>query len=352
MEEKKDIKNQQVIDLRLVSKKIWANKRLFYKTLPIAFVLSCIYILGVPRTYDTKAMLAPEMNNSLSGGTLGSIAASFGFDLSDMQTSDAITPLLYPDLMEDNGFVTSFFNIKVKSIDGDINTTYYDYLKTKQKQNIWFIPFYWIKEQFKEKDNSKGNGDGEFDPYRLSRKDDEIAEAIRSNIKLSIDKKTGEITINTKAQDPLICKTIADSVRSRLQEFITDYRTNKARSDYEYYQKLTADAKTEYEKVLHRYASTSDANTNVSLRSVELKLEDMENDMQLKYNAYTTLSTQLQAAKAKVQERTPAFTIIQGAAVPIKPTGPKRMLFVIGMVFLTFIGTAFHVVRKDLHFSF
>ena len=133
--------------------------------------------------------------------------------------------------MEDNGFVTSFFNIKVKSIDGDINTTYYDYLKTKQKQNIWFIPFYWIKEQFKEKDNSKGNGDGEFDPYRLSRKDDEIAEAIRSNIKLSIDKKTGEITINTKAQDPLICKTIADSVRSRLQEFITDYRTNKARSD-------------------------------------------------------------------------------------------------------------------------
>jgi uncharacterized protein involved in exopolysaccharide biosynthesis len=64
------------------------------------------------------------------------------------------------------------------------------------------------------------------------------------------------------------------------------------------------------------------------------------------------LSTQLQAAKAKVQERTPAFTIIQGAAVPVKPTGPKRMLFVIGMVFLAFIGTAFHVVRKDLHFSF
>ena len=76
MEDKKDIKNQQVIDLRLVSKKIWANKRLFYKTLPIAFILSCIYILGVPRTYDTKAMLAPEIDNSLSSGTLGSIAAS------------------------------------------------------------------------------------------------------------------------------------------------------------------------------------------------------------------------------------------------------------------------------------
>ena len=352
MEEKKDTKNQQVIDLRLVSKKIWANKRLFYKTLPIAFVLSCVYILGVPRTYDTKAMLAPEMDNSLSGGTLGSIAASFGFDLSEMQTSDAITPLLYPDLMEDNGFVTSFFNINVKSIDGEINTTYYDYLKTKQKQTIWFIPFLWIKELFKEEDEIGGSINGKFDPYHLSREDNKIAEAIRSNIKLSIDKKTGEITINTKAQDPLVCKTISDSVRTRLQLFITDYRTNKARTDYEYYLKLTSDAKKEYEKIRQRYGSMSDASTNVSLRSAELKLEDMENDMQLKFNAYTTLSTQLQAAKAKVQERTPAFTIIQGAAVPVKPTGPKRMLFVIGMVFLAFIGTAFHVVRKDLHFSF
>ena len=352
MEDKKDIKNQQVIDLRLVSKKIWANKRLFYKTLPIAFILSCIYILGVPRTYDTKAMLAPEIDNSLSSGTLGSIAASFGFDLSDMQTSDAITPLLYPDLMEDNGFVTSFFNIKVRSIDGEINTTYYDYLKTKQKQTIWFIPFYWIKELFKEKDEIEGSVNSQFDPYHLSRKDDEIAESVRDNIKLSIDKKTGEITINTKAQDPLICKTISDSVKARLQEFITDYRTNKARNDYEYYKRLAADAKQEYEKARQKYAGTSDANTKVALRSVELMLEDMENDLQLKFNAYTTINTQLQDAKAKVQERTPAFTIIQGAAVPVKPTGPKRMLFVIGMVFLTFIGTAVHVVRKDLHFSF
>jgi uncharacterized protein involved in exopolysaccharide biosynthesis len=60
----------------------------------------------------------------------------------------------------------------------------------------------------------------------------------------------------------------------------------------------------------------------------------------------------LEAAKAKVQDRTPAFTIIEGAAVPVKPAGPKRMIFVIGMMFLTFIGTAFYITKKDFHFSF
>ena len=69
--------------------------------------------------------------------------------------------------------------------------------------------------------------------------------------------------------------------------------------------------------------------------------------MQLKYNTYTTLMTQYQAAKAKVQERTPAFTLVQGAAVPIKPAGPKRMIFVIGMCVLAVFGTSLYCYFGD-----
>ena len=349
MEENK--KQPEVIDLRLVIKKIWINRKLFYKTLPIVFVVSCIYIFSIPRYYTSEAKIAPEMENSMGGGTLGSIAASFGFDLSEMQTSDAITPLLYPDLMDDNGFVTSMFDIKIEDSEGEIKATYYDYLKNHQK-DAWFkYPMHWIKSLLPKEDKSKG-GEGAFDPYNLSKADNDIAEAIRSNIKISIDKKTGVITIVTKAQDKLICKTLADSVMSRLQEFMTDYRTNKARNDYEYYKKLTADAKADYEKVRRKYGATSDANMEVNMKSMELMITDLENDMQLKFNTYTTMCTQLEAAKAKVQDRTPAFTVVEGAAVPVKPAGPKRMLFVLGMLFLTFIGTAFYITKKDLHFSF
>ena len=109
---------------------------------------------------------------------------------------------------------------------------------------------------------------------------------------------------------------------------------------------MATDAKREYEKARQQYAGMSDANSKVALRSVELKMEDMENDMQLKYNAYTTINTQLQAAKAKVQERTPAFTVIKGASVPVKPAGPKRMIFVAGMLFFTFICTSLYILIK------
>ena len=49
------------------------------------------------------------------------------------------------------------------------------------------------------------------------------------------------------------------------------------------------------------------------------------------------LNNQLQAAKAKIQERTPAFTMLQNASVPTKPEGPKRMIFVLVMTFLAFV---------------
>ena len=341
-------KELEVIDLRLMFQKIWQRKMLFVKVLPIVFVLSCLYIICIPRTYTSDTKMAPEMENSMSGGTLGSIASSFGIDLGDMQTTDAITPLLYPDLMEDNKFVCDLFNIQVESQDGEIKTSYYEYLKKHQKSPWWSKTLAPVKKLFAPKENSAVNKSKQFNPYQLSRIDNGIVQKIQRDIILIIDKKTGVISINTKAQDALISKILADSVRTRLQAFITDYRTSKARTDLEYYKKLMEEAKASYEKARRLYGSYSDANSEVILESYRAKQNDLENDMQLKYNNYTAMVTQYQAAKAKVQERTPAFTMIKGASVPIKPSKPKRMLFVAAMLFFAVIGIAMYIIRKDL----
>lgn len=336
-----------VIDLRAVAKQIWSERRLFYKVLPIVFVLSCIYIFSLPRYYCTDAKLAPEMESAGTNGTLGSLASSLGFDLSEMQTSDAITPMLYPDLMEDNGFISGLLNVRVRSKDGEIDTTYHDYLMYFQKRTWWSYPIAWLKSLLPKKEE-EGGGEGVYDPYYLSKDEENIYDFIRGNISISIDKKTGVITILTQDQDPLICRSITDSIRAKLQIHITNYRTNKARTDYEYYKALTDSARMEYEAARRQYAKLSDANSNAALKIVTMKLENLENDMQLKFNAYNMLNNQLQAAKAKVQERTPAFTSIKGATVPTKPAGPKRMIFVLGMVLLAFVCVSIFIMKDIL----
>lgn len=212
-------------------------------------------------------------------------------------------------------------------------------------------PLKWVHSLtslFTKKDGKGGSGNGEFDPYALSKKDDNICQAIRNNILINIDRKTSVISITVKSQDPLVSKIVADSVRTQLQDYIIQYRTSKARNDMLYFQKLTNEAKAEYVKARREYGSYADANTDVVLESYKAKQEDLENDMQLKYNNYSSMLAQYQAAKAKVQERTPAFTTIQGAEVPIKASGPKRMLFVLGILFLVTIIDILFIFRKDI----
>mgnify|MGYP002672719209 FL=1 len=348
-ENMKQTKNDsEVIDLRIIFKKIWAKKKIYAIVLPMALVLSCAYILCIPRTYTSSLSLAPELNNSSNlGGTIGSLASSFGIDLGSMETTDAINPMLYPDLMEDNGFVVGLFNIKVATADGSVKCSYFDYLTKHQEYPFWTKGIGSIKKLF-AKEEVKTKGGAKMNPYMLSKKQDGVASAIRKGISISIDKKTAVITISTEAQDPLVCKTLADSVKERLQVFITNYRTRKARVDEQYYKTLASEAKREYERARRLYGSYADANTDVILTSMRAKQEDLENDMQLKYNAYTAMTTQYQAAKAKVQERTPAFTVVKGAAVPIKATGPKRMIFVLGMLILAFILSTLYIIKDDL----
>ena len=343
MEEKKEL---EVIDLRVVFKKIYERRRLFIKVLPIVFVLSCAFILCLPRYYQSTLSLAPEIGGTSGlGGTLGSLASSFGLDLGSMETTDAINPMLYPDLMEDNGFVVGLFDIKVKSKDGEIACSYYDYLLKHQKRPFWQYAIAWVKKLLPKDEEPVINKGNKLNPYVLSKRQDEICKLIRDKVSISIDKKTAVISISVEAQDPLICKTVADSVKERLQTFITNYRTNKARIDEKHYKNLVEEAKADYEKARRLYGSYADSNMEMVLESYRAKQTDLENDMQLKYNTYTTLMTQYQMAKAKVQERTPAFTLVQGAAVPIKPAGPKRMLFVAGMCLLAIILLSLYSIK-------
>ena len=347
MEEEKKHKGGEPIDLRLIFGKIRANMKWYLRVLPVVFILSCAYIMCIPRTYNSSLSLAPEINNSSNlSGTIGSLASSFGLDLGNMETTDAINPMLYPDLMDDNGFVVGLFDVKVATADGAIRCSYYDYLTKHQDSPFWTRGLYGIKNLFATKDPA-GKASGDNNPYMLSKKQDGVANAIRKSVTINVDKKTAVITISTEAQDPLVCKTLADSVKERLQVFITNYRTSKARVDEQYYKRLAAEAKHEYERSRQLYGSYADANTDVQLASLRSKQEDLENDMQLRYNTYSTMMTQYQAAKAKVQERTPAFTVVKGAAKPTKPTGPKRMIFVLGMMVLATIVITIYSL-KDL----
>lgn len=336
--------NIKQIDVVAIVKLVWQHKKLYCITLPVVFVLSCLIIVCVPRYYTSTAKLAPELS-SFSTSSLGDIASSFGFDLggSSNNNGDAIFPELYPELISSNDFLVSMFDVKVKSDNGIINTTYYDYLSKNQQTAWWTKCFYGIKHIFSQKDTTIVCA--KVNPFKLTKSQNDIAQLIAQKVSCTVDKKNYVISISVDDQDPLIAATIADTVQVRLQQFITDYRTSKAKKDLDYYTKLCANAKSKYEKIRQTYGSYADANQDVILESYKLKENDLENEMQLLYNNYTAMQQQVQQAQAKLLMQTPAFTTLQNASVPLKPAGPKRMIFVLAMTFIAFMIITTYSIR-------
>ena len=348
MEEKK----KYTINFNLIKNTLINKKGLFLKVWAITFILSCIWILPQPRYYTTKVSIVPESKDSKDMGSIASLASNFGVNLSN-GSSDAIYPQLYPDLFKSTEFLVGLLDIQIKTKDGKINTDYYTYMKDLQKKNYLLLPFEtlqnWIKSIGKKEEKIiPGKNGKRFNPFQLSKETDEVLKKITSNINCTYSRTTEVVTISITDQDPLTCALLADSIKEHLQVFITDYRTKKSKVDYAHYKKLTEEAKANYEKARQKYGSFSDSNSDVVLQSVQSKIDDLENEMQLKYNIYSSMTTRLEAAQAKVQENTPVFTTLTNATVPVKPAGPKRMIFVAVMLFLSTLGTFAYLFKKDL----
>ena len=337
---------EQEIDLMELAMKLWAEKKMILKACGWAALVGLVVAFSIPKEYESTVTLAPESNKgrSISGG-MAALAGMAGINLGGSSSADALSPELYPDIVKSVPFSVEMFDVKVTDKDGELNTTLYEYLKEEQKQPWWgyitaapFKALGWVVSTIKGEDEEEGEGEGGVDSFRLTKDQSKIIKAMGERIAVSVDKKTFVITITTTMQDPVIAATVTNAVMEKLQSYITEYRTNKARKDLEFTEKLYAENMETYHKAQQEYAQYMDRNQNVSLRSAQTQQERLRNEMELAFNVYNQTAQQLQMAKAKVQEDTPVFTVVEAATVPLRAAKPSKAMILIGFVFLAAVG--------------
>lgn len=334
----KNFSSQEEIDLLELALKVWGERKFVLKACGYAVLIGLVIAFSIPREYTANAMIAPELSDNKTTGGLSSWAAMAGFNLNATSTADAIYPDLYPDIVTSTPFITGLFNVQVKDLDEEVDTTLYCYLNEHQRVPWWTLitsaPFKalgWVISLFTEEEKE----DAILDPFHLTKEEADIAKELSERITVSVDKKTGVTTLSVTMQDARISACLTDTVVRRLQDYITEYRTTKARQDFQFQEKLFERKKKEYEKAQENYAKFADANKNIILLSYRAEQERLENEMRLAYQVYTSVAQQLQMAEAKVQEITPVYTIIEPATIPIKASKPRKTLMLLGIVFLT-----------------
>ena len=334
------------IDLMEYARKLWAARKLLFKVAGIAAIVGVVIALTTPKQYTVSVKLAPESTKSGSGGLSG-IASMLGVGgLSMGSDADALNITLYPDIVSSTPFILDLMDTPVSTMDEEQpDTTLVGYLKeytsSSLTSKIMSLPFKaigGIMSLFKSEEEEEGEKG--INPFHLTKEQSKTVQGLKQMIVANVDKKTGVTTLSVTMQDPLVAAILTDTVIVKLKEHITKYRISKAEDDCKYWEQLNDQRRDEYHTKQKLYAEYVDANKNVILQSVRIEQERLQNDMNLAYQVYSNVATQLQMAKAKVQEAKPVFAVVEPASVPLLPSGTSRKMILLGVVFLAVAGAA------------
>lgn len=335
--------DEKEIDLLELASKLWAQRKKLAVWSICGAVIGLVIAFSIPKEYTTTVKLAPETTDAkAAGGGLSALASMAGFG-SISSGVDAVYPQLYPDVVGSVPFTTSLFDVEVKTKEDGQEFTVRQYLEDETKAPWWSAvigaPFKLIGmlKSSEEEEDPEGK---KVNNFQLSQDENKLVEALNNRVSASVDQKTSVVTITVNMQDPLVSAILADTVVSRLQEYVTQYRTNKARKDLEYAETLNEEAKAEYYKAQQRYAEYLDSNQGLALQRAQITRDRLENETSLAFNLYNQTAQQVQKAKAKVQETTPVYAIITPATVPVKASSPKKVMILVGFTFLAFVACA------------
>lgn len=332
--------DEMEIDLMEYARKLWAARKLLLKVAGIAVIVGVVIALTTPKQYTVSVTLAPESSKASSSG-LSSIASMLGVSGLNIRSDvDALNIMLYPDIVSSTPFILDLMDTPVSTIDEEEpDTTLVGYLKEYTSKSligtVMSLPFKAIGgiiSLFKSEEEEKGEKG--INPFHLTKEQSRTVQGLKKMIVANVDKKTGVTTVSVTMQDPLVAAILTDTVVVKLKEHITKYRVSKAEDDCKYWEQLNEQRRDEYHAKQKLYAEYVDANKNVILQSVRIEQERLQNDMNLAYQVYSNVATQLQMAKAKVQEAKPVFAVVEPASVPLLPSGTSRKMILVGTVFL------------------
>lgn len=332
--------DEQEIDIMEIISKLWKRRSMIIKWCIVGAVIGLVVGFSIPKTYTAGVTLAPELQQRTSSG-VSSIASMMGVNLNN--SVDAISVEMFPDVVHSTPFIVELFDLPVTfERKGEvITTTLVEYMKEYQRKPWWraviVLPFKalgWCIDLVTPDKKDGGMTDSVLDPTNLPKKERGVVKFFSKNIMITVDKKTSKTKMSLQMQDPKVVATVMEAVKDNLKEYMSQYRTSKARQDVENLQVICDQRKADYYKAQQTYAKYIDANKNVILQSANAEKDRLQQEMNLAYQVYSQVATQLEGARIQAEQAKPVFVIIDPVTTPIRKTAPSKAKLLVIFTFL------------------
>lgn len=341
--ENKTTHSDDEIDLIELLKKVWDGRKMILRTLVVFTLAGLAIAILSPKQFTASTTLVPQTSNGSSNlGGLSSLASMAGFNLNMSQGTTELSPQVYPQIIQSAPFqleiMNSLFHFEEVSQPVTLLSYYTDYYKpgflSKVKKYTIGLPGVMLKALRGEQDSATTTDQTLNATLKLSPEQEEVRKLLDKNLILDVNDKEGVVNLSASFHEPELAAQVTQKAKELLQQYITDFRVEKAEAQLEFIRERYNEKKMEFEQAQVQLADFRDRNKNVISAMARTEEERLQNEYQLAFNVYSELAQQLEQARIKVKEETPVFSIIKPVTVPLEKAKPNRPLILMVWIFL------------------
>ena len=198
-------------------------------------------------------------------------------------------------------------------------------------------------EQIEQEDTTELTFDDRL--LHVSNRERAVIERMRQRIEITVGGST--TSIKTTLPDPKASAIVSALLVDRIQEFMTDYRVEKARQNLDDIKQQYEDARERYEQAQFELAEYQDSNINVRSAVFATRQEHLRDQRNLRYTIYSSLAQEVEQARMTVQQEMPIFNMLEKPLIPHRPsTGSSDLILVFSVILGFFFGVGWVLIRN------
>lgn len=351
---------------------IWNDRKILFLCLSVFFAVGFFHYLTEPEEYESEAILLQENNQqAVSGFQLFEQLGGLGPRNID---DGSISSSLYPKVIESIEFQHNLLLNEVEFSGSNEKVMLYKYfINTYEKpfrdrfyQNVFNFTIGLpatllriIQKIFKkDSDSSVGTDENSFDDLNITQDGDilvlspdvrsSIAE-MRKRVAISIDQEL--INVTSRMPDPKAAAELNSLLIDQVQDYVTNYRIEKARKNLEYVEQQYQDVEDRYNQAQRELAKFQDENRGQLTAIARIEEERLQNQRTLTFSLYDNLAQRREDARLRLQEDTPVYSKLQKPNLPHTPIKSSPIV-VIGITIAGGIFGIIWILIKNLIVAF
>jgi LPS O-antigen subunit length determinant protein (WzzB/FepE family) len=346
-----NIQEEEEIDIIAIVKRLWSKRKVVIYSTLVAMALGLVVAITSKEEFTASCTFVPQVSNKSVGGSMSALASMAGINLGGgAMAGQTLSPKMYTKIIENFDFRRELIHMEIldfESIDKTISL--YEYMTNKEynkptvvdqiKKYTIGLPFVVLKAiRGEEPETTIPASVSGGDELRLySNKEFDVIKRLGAFLTLAVNDKEGSVDLTVVMPEAIPAAQFASAAVNLLQKYVTNFKIEKAKDNYNFIEKQRDEAKVEYEQVQKVYADFRDANRNITTATARIRQEQLQNLSSIATSKYMELEKQLVQAGVQVAEDTPIFTEVKPVSVPNKKSKPKRIQILAGFIFMGII---------------